>query len=137
MFIYDKIYKMRWLYKYLYYRLYSWNLKKWGEKDLPQWNALLGVSFMMFQNLFVMILLLQYLGINIPLPQKIPVMEIIVLMAGFFAVNYFWFIRKNKFYRIAVEFNREDARKRKKRTLLLWTYFVLSFVLLTCLAINT
>ena len=128
---------MRWLYKYLYYRLYSWNLRKWGEKDLPQWNALLGVSFMMFQNLFVMILLLQYLGINIPLPQKTPVIEIIVLMAGFFAVNYFWFMHKNKFYRIAAEFNREDARKRKKRTLLLWTYLVLSFVLMTCLAINT
>ena len=31
-------------YRYLYYMLYSWNLKTWGENDVPEWNALFGVS---------------------------------------------------------------------------------------------
>ncbi|MDG5800164.1 hypothetical protein QA597_07370 [Marinilabiliaceae bacterium ANBcel2] len=53
------------IYRYLYYRLYSWNLKTWGEKDLPQWNALFGVSFMMFLNLGLLGFLLQLLGVNI------------------------------------------------------------------------
>ncbi len=57
-------------YKYLYFRIYSWNLKKWGENDMPEWNAVLGVSFTMFINLFVLVLLFQFVGIAVALWQK-------------------------------------------------------------------
>jgi hypothetical protein len=85
---------MKKLFKYLYYRLYSWNLNTWGENDLPQWNALFGVSFMMFLNLGFAGLLLQLLGVNIFLRNELPKMELAIVMLSLFVVNYFQFIYK-------------------------------------------
>src|SRR6476661_2690546 len=36
---------------YLYYRIYAWNVRTWGESDVPQFNALFGVSFLVFLNI--------------------------------------------------------------------------------------
>ena len=116
------------LYKYLFYRLYSWNLKTWGVKDLPQWNALFGVSFMMFINLGLLGLLLQALGINIFMRSEIPKKELIIIMVGLFVLNYFIFIRKSNYLTIAKEFKRETNQNRRTNTYLIWLYVILSFV---------
>ena len=44
-------------YRYLYFRIYSWNLRVWGESDLPQLNALFGVSFLICLNVLSLITL--------------------------------------------------------------------------------
>jgi hypothetical protein len=117
------------LYRYLYYRLYSWNLKRWGEKDLPQWNALFGVSFMMFLNLGLVGLLLQAFGLNIFQRDELPKKELIVLMVGLFILNYFLFIRNGNYLSIVKELKKESSNKRKANTFLIWLYVVLSFSL--------
>lgn len=117
------------LYRYLYYRLYSWNLKRWGEKDLPQWNALFGVSFMMFLNLGLVGLLLQAFGLNIFQRDELPKKELIVLMVGLFILNYFLFIRNGNYLSIVKELKKESSNKRKASTFLIWLYVVLSFSL--------
>ncbi len=117
------------LYRYLYYRLYSWNLKTWGEKDLPQWNALFGISFMMFLNLGLVGLLLQAFGLNIFQREELPKKELIVLMVGLFILNYFLFIRNGNYLSIVKELKKESSNKRKANTFLIWLYVVLSFSL--------
>ena len=117
------------LYKYLYYRLYSWNLKTWGENDLPQWNALFGVSFMMFLNLSLVGLLLQAFGMNIFQRDELPKKELIIIMIGLFIINYFLFIRKDNYLTITKELKREAKQKRKINTYLIWLYVILSFAL--------
>lgn len=117
------------LYKYLYYRLYSWNLKTWGESDLPQWNALFGVSFMMFLNLGLVGLLLQFFGVNVFLRSELPKKELITLMLCLFIVNYFLFIHKGTYRSIAKELKKEPPQKRRINTILLWLYVTLSFAL--------
>lgn len=117
------------LYRYLYYRLYSWNLKTWGEKDLPQWNALLGVSFMMFLNLGLLGLLLQLLGVNIFLRDELPKKEIVIIMLSLFVVNYFLFIHKGNYRSIVKELKKETPEKRRTNTMLIWLYVILSFIL--------
>lgn len=117
------------LYKYLYYRLYSWNLKTWGESDLPQWNALFGVSFMMFLNLGLVGLLLQFFGVNVFLRSELPKKELITLMLCLFIVNYFLFIHKGTFKSIVKELKKEPPPKRRINTILLWLYVTLSFAL--------
>jgi hypothetical protein len=117
------------LYKYLYYRLYSWNLKTWGVKDLPQWNALFGVSFMMFINLGLLGLLLQAIGINIFMRAELPKTELTIIMVGLFILNYFIFIRKSNYLTITKELKRETNQNRKTNTYLIWLYVILSFVL--------
>jgi hypothetical protein len=126
---------MIWLYRYLYYRLYSWNLKTWGEKDLPQWNALFGVSFMMFLNLGLFGLLLQFLGVNIFLRDELPKNEIVIIMLGFFVLNYFLFIYKDYYKSIENEFKKEPHRKRNVNTILIWLYTILSFAFFILCAI--
>ncbi len=117
-------------YKYLYFRIYSWNLKKWGENDMPEWNAVLGVSFMMFINLFVLVLLFQFVGIAVfigggePVPKK----TIIFIMLVLFGLNYFLFMHSKKYKSIAKEYENEDTKKRKINTILLWLYTILSFL---------
>ncbi len=117
------------LYRYLYYRLYSWNLKTWGEKDLPQWNALFGVSFMMFLNLSLLGLLLQFLGVNIFLRYELPKKELIIIMLSLFVINYFLFIHKSNYRSIVKELKKEPLEKRKTNTIFIWLYVILSFAL--------
>ncbi|MGD9929454.1 MAG: hypothetical protein AB7U05_05515 [Mangrovibacterium sp.] len=117
------------LYRYLYYRLYSWNLKTWGEKDIPQWNALFGVSFMMFLNLGLVGLLLQAFGMNIFQRNELPKKELIVIMVGLFILNYFLFIHKGNYLTITKELKKETLKKRQANTFLIWLYVVLSFAL--------
>lgn len=117
------------IYRYLYYRLYSWNLKTWGEKDLPQWNALFGVSFMMFLNLGLLGFLLQLLGVNIFLRDELPKKELIIIMLSLFVVNYFLFIHRGNYRSIVKELKKEPPEKRRINTILIWLYVILSFAL--------
>ena len=123
------------IFKYLYYRLYSWNLKTWGENDFPQWNALFGVSFMMFLNLGFFGLLLQLFGLNIFLRNELPKKELIIIMISLFIINYFQFIHKEVYKSIVKELKNESLKKRKINTILLWLYFILSFALFVFAAI--
>lgn len=117
------------IYRYLYYRLYSWNLKTWGEKDLPQWNALFGVSFMMFLNLGLLGFLLQLLGVNIFLRDELPKKELIIIMLSLFVVNYFLFIHRGNYRSTVKELKKEPPEKRRINTILIWLYVILSFAL--------
>lgn len=117
------------IYKYLFYRLYSWNLKTWGENDLPQWNALFGVSFMMFLNLGFFGLLLQFFGVNIFLRNELPKKEVVIIMLSLFVLNYFLFIHKGNYRSITKELKKESPKNRRANTVLIWLYFVLSLAL--------
>jgi hypothetical protein len=123
------------LYEYLYYRLYSWNLKTWGQSDLPQWNALFGVSFMMLLNISLIGLLLQLFGVNIFLGDELPKREIVILMLGLFVLNYFLFIHKSNYKTLANKLKKENTKRRRVNTLLLWLYTMLSFNLVLVVAI--
>lgn len=114
-------------FKYLFYRLYSWNLKKWGKNDIPHWNALFGVSFMMFLNIGLIGLLLQLFGIKIFLREKLPKIEIVLIMVSIYIINYFLLINKNKYKLIVAEFKNEDLKDRRIKTIVLWLYLILSF----------
>lgn len=123
------------IYRYLYYRLYSWNLKTWGEKDIPQWNALFGVSFMMFLNLGLLGLLLQLLGVNIFLRDELPKKELVIIMISLFVLNYFLFVHKGNYRSIVKELKKEPPEKRRANTILIWLYVILSFALFVLSAV--
>ncbi|MCP4266009.1 MAG: hypothetical protein GY777_10620 [Candidatus Brocadiaceae bacterium] len=103
----------------------------WGEKDISEWKAVVGVSFMMFINLILLGLLFQYLGIIVfvgkgePVPKKI----IILIMLVLCGLNYFLFMHSEKYKSITRECEKESTKKRKKNTMLLWLYTILSFLL--------
>ncbi|MCP4274714.1 MAG: hypothetical protein GY781_22540 [Gammaproteobacteria bacterium] len=99
---------------------------KKGEKDISQWKAVVIVSVMMALNLFFLELLFQFFGIlEDPFPKKISTPLMLVLIG----LNYFLFMHSGKYKSITRECEKENTKKRKKNTILLWLYTILSFLL--------
>ncbi|PDP40745.1 hypothetical protein CLI84_08550 [Porphyromonas gingivalis] len=123
------------LYKYIYYRLYTWNLKKWGKIDGPEWNALFGISIMMFLNLMTLSLLLDVLGL-INYWKIIHIREIVIAVSlSILVVNYFCFIRRKQYFKIIKRYKQETTIERHRNTIIIWFYFFAS-VLSPFLIIN-
>ncbi|SUB88213.1 Uncharacterised protein [Porphyromonas macacae] len=117
------------IFKYMYYRLFTWNLKKWGRYDCPQGNALIGVSFMMFFNLNALGVLLDLLGCIKYLDGAMSKFEITAIFVVISAVNYFWLMHKGKFLQLVKHYKKESKAERRKNTFILWEYVVISFIL--------
>lgn len=117
-------------YKYLYYRIYTWNLKTWGTSDLPQYNAMFGISFFMFLNISFLFGLMQInIGHYIKPDDNLYKLIVVLLGIMLFIINYFLFVNNKKYERIAIEFTNEASSKRKKNTILILLYITLSFAL--------
>ncbi len=108
----------------------------WGKSDIPEWNAVLGVTFMMFINLFALGLLFQYVGIIVIIGGGTPVSKEIVLcvFSGLCGLNYFLFMHSGKYILITKELEKESTKKRRKNSILLWLYTILSFLFPALLA---
>ena len=123
------------LYRYLYYRLYTWNLKTWGEKDLPQWNALFGVSFMMGLNLGTIAGIIDMIGVVNIFVENPPKNEIILFAFVILFTNYFWLLHNGKYKQIAKDYRNETKNKKLLNTLFLWLYVLVSFMVFSFIAI--
>jgi hypothetical protein len=118
------------IYKYLFYREYSFLLKHWGKEDQPEWSALFVVSFIMFLNIGLLLLLIQlFIDIKIFSMEVAPKKEIISIGVLLGAVNYVLFIYRNKYELIVEEFKCEPPHQRKKNTNLLYLFIILSLIL--------
>ena len=115
-------------YKYLYYRIYSWNLQTWGKSDVPHFNALLGLTFLVFLNIYALLmiveLLTEYSFFNF-LGFGIWNAVIIYWAAG--VINYFIFLYKGKYKKIAKDFVKESNIKKNKRFVWCLVYTAFSF----------
>ena len=122
-------------YKYLYYRIYNWQLKLWGESEGPEFTALLGVSFLLFLNIYGVLLLIDYLtGFSIIRFLQIGSLKIslgILLIIGF---NYLLFIRGNNFEAIARDFKGEDESQSRVKLIFIFLYIFLSFFMIISIA---
>ena len=118
------------LYRYLYYRLYSWSLRK--KRDLPQLNALLGVSLVMAWNLLFLVSAVSRLllgqglsAVDKTLGKTVTAISFLVLLG----INYFVFMYKGKYKTMGEDYKDEPRRKKRINTLLLFLYFFVSLIL--------
>jgi len=120
--------------KYLYYRIYDWNLRAWGESDLPQYNAIIGISFLIYLNIvsiFIAIETLtgkQYLLFAPNTDYYIAATFLILLV-----FNYFLLVRNRKYLKIAEEFKGENSIQKRKGLFFIWLYVIGSFAMLILL----
>ena len=114
-------------FRYLYYRLYSWNLKKWGEKDIPHFNALLGVTFMMVMNVFVLINLVDVFGLY-DLYDRWGNTPWGFVCVGLLLINYRWLVHDRKYLQLPKRYEGESKHQRRRKMIFLWLYVVISWV---------
>lgn len=117
-------------YKYLYYRIYSWQLWAWGETNQPQLNALLGVTFLIYLNVYTLLVGINLVtGFSIIEQLSIGKLKLIILMGVIGIVNYFIFLHNGKYKQIAKQFKKESEAKRRRNFYLCLVYVVLSFAI--------
>lgn len=112
--------------RYLYFRIYEWNLRKHGESDFPQYNALLGTSFLMLMNFLSIPLIVDHLGIMVIAPATFRNL-VIALMPTTLVLHYLLLFRGGRYRTIQREFANEAANSRRRGTIAVWSYVVLSF----------
>jgi hypothetical protein len=117
-------------YKYFYYRLFRWNLKTWGKNDVPQYNALIGVTFLCYLSLFNIAIIFELItGLSLLTQFGIGKLHIVIVFLALGTLNYFLFIHHNRYLQLERYFGSESKQQRANRSLFL-TFFVLaSFVL--------
>ena len=96
-------------YKYIYYRIYAWNLKKWGKQDVPEFNALTGTTFLLLLNIGSLILIIQAItDYKIGDLFDVPKSTLILFAFVFILPHYFALYHKGKYKKIIEEFKGKD-----------------------------
>lgn len=122
-------------YKYLYYKIYSLNHKTRGESDGPEFNALLGVSFLNFLNIYTLIIFIDYLtGFSLIEYLEIGKLKLVLGTALIIALNSVFFLTNDRYHQIYRQFKEETDKQSKWRWGLCLTYIILSFIALITLA---
>lgn len=117
-------------YKYLYTRIYLWNLRMWGENDIPHLNSLLGVTFLVFLNIYFIFILCGFIfsfkAISIFNSTNIfPIVSYLVILA----INYFVLIWKDEYKILRKKYENETEAERNRKYWFCLYYVVASFIL--------
>jgi hypothetical protein len=117
-------------YKYLYYRIYSWNLRKWGESDLPQFSALFFVLIFVFLNLMCIPTAIDlFTGGHLIKDSSTNKFLLGVIGFAIALFSYYVLVHSENYKKIALEFVAESARQKTARLIFIWLYLIGSFVL--------
>lgn len=116
-------------FEYLFYRIYDWNLKTWGKADVPQFNALFAVSFLLLANIYVIIDLVRLI-INVDFPFRFEHAAIpaAISYTVLVVINFFLLVHNHKYEKIADQFRCESEVSRRINLACCLLYVVLTFV---------
>lgn len=117
------------VYKYIYYWLYTWQKKLWGEDDIPEFNAVVGMSLSSAAILAsIAVIIEMILNVHV-IPSDLQKGKVALVGVFFLVIHYFAFMHKGKYKEIEKEFKQESKgeRKRKGRWVLLYTFGSLAF----------
>ncbi|PQJ78757.1 hypothetical protein [Polaribacter porphyrae] len=123
------------IYRYIYYREYTWYKKKIGEEDFPHFSAIFVMSLTLTIWIFIAISLLYIIWsiqINIIENKKSIAIIIFSLIS---ILHYYLFIKNNKYLIIEEEFKKENKKQRYLRGWLVVLYSIGSFLLFIILLI--
>ncbi len=124
-------------YKYLFYRIYAWNLRMWGEEDSPAFNTVVGLSALNGINIMTFLMLIEVVSsYRIFYSHGDGKMFVVVGYLFLFVANSLAFLYKEKYKALSERFKNETPQQTKRRFWYGVIYVVLSFVLFFGLAIS-
>ena len=116
---------------YLYYKIYRVVLKG-SLNDIAPFAAMIYSCGIICLNLFVIGAFMRKIGL---LPFFVRNKnQMIIFMISFFVLGYFYFIYGQRYKRIIAKHENENANKRKRGNLVVWTYIILSFLMIFAVA---
>jgi len=111
----------------MFYSIYTCQLKAWGRDNTPEYAALSGVTFLMYLNLLIIPIVLAFFGINL-LNDRSVKKEFLIAAIVIAVISYLRFVHKGKYIEIAQAYKHELGPTRFKKTILIWLYTGLSFI---------
>lgn len=117
-------------YKLLFYKLYIWNLKRFGKSDFPELNSLLLVSIFTFVNLITVVLLTDIIG-NTDLFSILTSNNFVVIIIAIvnLLLNHLFLTTKGKYANTILEIENISKDQVRRHSRFLWMYFIFSFLL--------
>ena len=109
-------------YRYIFHRLYSWNLRAWGESDLPQYNVCLWLSLTLVVNLLSVA---ELVGADLSGFSRYAIL--LPLAVSVFA-HYAYFVRGGLYQSLAAEFANVQTSILRNGAVV-WLYALGSFAL--------
>lgn len=111
--------------EYLFYRIYDWDLRTWGKLDVPQYNALFGVSFLMLLNIYLAADLVELIFGDRSF--EFGVVSAVLFYITVVIFNFFLLVRNGRYEKIAQRFREET--KFSRRINLAWcvVYVIFTF----------
>lgn len=128
---------MKKFYDYLFYWAYNHYWKSWGRRELPAPNAVIVLSMINGLNILTIFIVLDTLGIIRLEKSNITFYDSAIIGVSCLIGNYFIFLYKKRYLKIAEQYENESNKMKKKYTYLSWLYFSLSLglpILITLLA---
>ena len=128
-------------YQYLFYRIYVWYEKKFGEKEMPYITASSFSGMFVLLNLVTLVFLIQLItGIRLVelfFESGYNVVIVISFVVVAEVVNYYVLFRKKKYLKLIKEFKKETTAENKRNLKLCYIYtlgsilalFLVSFAL--------
>lgn len=121
---------MKKFFRYFFYRVYSWQLKLWGESNSPQTTANGAITIMLFVNLYTIAIISQVLGIiKLFNEESIPKLFIVLIGIILYSTVSFWIKRNGGYTQIAKLYKDESRKIRNLKLLYIWLYIIASFAL--------
>ena len=125
--------KIMTFYDYVYYRIYAWQLSWFGKEEIPEYTAVLGVSFLVYLNVYTFLIvaslitgsdLIANLGIDKP--------TIFLALLFWVGLNYYLFIQSKRREKVVSRFANQTKRKKMLGTfgVLLYAGFSLALPIL-------
>ncbi len=123
---------MRITYRYVYYWLYTWQKRLWGEDDIPEHNAALGMAMSLFCLLYSVNIIIYIITDIMVIPTGLPKVGIFLLFLMLYGLHYLAFIHRGKHRKIEKEFKNESRKERRRKGLfvLLYTFGSMAFVII-------
>ncbi|MEO7506832.1 MAG: hypothetical protein ABIZ95_06330 [Pyrinomonadaceae bacterium] len=115
-------------YQYTYYRIYDWNRRMWGDRDIPEYNAMLGMSMLVYAN-FLGGFWALYLISGIDYVLRLTKLQAVLIAAAIVIANYFLFLFHDNYKVIVRHFHDEPKILRSKRLIWIWLYVIASIVI--------
>jgi hypothetical protein len=115
------------IYRYIYYRVSSLNLGTFGQADLSQFNACMGLAIFAVVNLLS---LLVVTDVTRGLVSK-PI--VLALIAASFAAHHLYFVKSGRCLHLSEEFAENAPFSGRAGLAVVWLYAVGSLALFFCI----